>query len=298
MGSLSFERVSVDCERDESRRGAGWQRVAAPWAADEYREPARERASRVRRRLAPIAEQHELVVSHGNGPQIGFLALEEAEYEAAPDSPLDVLGAETQGMIGYLIEQDSGTASRSEKPLATLLTMIEVDPHDAAFDDPSKPIGPSYTSEESEKLATEWSGCSSATATPCVASCRHRRRSGSSRTGRSAGCSAREAVVICAGGGGIPTASSPSRAARWCGSGHRQGPRRALCWRAMSRRTCSIMATDASFVFVRLRRAGSARGSPAYPDALSASSTSLQPDRCCRRCWRRATSPAPPASPR
>ena len=96
-------------------------------------------------RLAPIAAQHELVVSHGNGPQIGLLALEEAAYEDTPDAPLDVLGAETQGMIGYLIEQELGNRLPFEKPLATLLTMIEVDPDDPAFADPTKPIGPIYT---------------------------------------------------------------------------------------------------------------------------------------------------------
>ncbi|HEX5096602.1 MAG TPA: carbamate kinase, partial [Acidimicrobiia bacterium] len=67
-------------------------------------------------RLAPIAEQHELVVSHGNGPQIGLLALEEAAYEDTPDAPLDVLGAETQGMIGYLIEQELGNRLPFDKP--------------------------------------------------------------------------------------------------------------------------------------------------------------------------------------
>ena len=79
-------------------------------------------------RLAPIGEQHELIISHGNGPQIGLLALEEAAYEEVPESPLDVLGAETQGMIGYLVEQELGNRLPFDKPLASLLTMIEVDP--------------------------------------------------------------------------------------------------------------------------------------------------------------------------
>src|SRR6185295_9888239 len=108
--------------------------------------------------LAPIAEHHELVISHGNGPQIGLLALEEAAYEEVPDAPLDVLGAETQGMIGYLVEQELGNRLPFEKPLATLLTMIEVDRDDPAFENPTKPIGPLYTKEEAEKLAAdrEW----------------------------------------------------------------------------------------------------------------------------------------------
>jgi carbamate kinase len=105
--------------------------------------------------LAPVAAAHELVVSHGNGPQIGLLALEEAAYEAAPNSPMDVLGAETQGMIGYLIEQELGNRLPFEKPLASLLTMIEVDPHDPAFGDPTKPIGPLYGEAEAAKLTQE-----------------------------------------------------------------------------------------------------------------------------------------------
>src|SRR5215472_3552476 len=94
--------------------------------------------------LAPIAEQHELIISHGNGSQIGLLALEEAAYGEETESPLDVLGAQTQGMIGYLIEQELGNRLPFDKPLASLLTMIEVDPDDPAFTDPSKPIGPIY----------------------------------------------------------------------------------------------------------------------------------------------------------
>src|SRR6187200_2520267 len=58
--------------------------------------------------LAPVALQHELVISHGNGPQIGLLALEGAAYGGVPVYPLDLLGAETQGMIGYLVEQELG----------------------------------------------------------------------------------------------------------------------------------------------------------------------------------------------
>ncbi len=94
-------------------------------------------------RLAPIAEHHELVISHGNGPQIGLPRPRGGRRTTRwPDAPLDVLGAETQGMIGYLVEQELGNRLPFEHPLATLLTMIEVDPDDPAFADPSKPIGP------------------------------------------------------------------------------------------------------------------------------------------------------------
>src|SRR5262249_20310387 len=83
--------------------------------------------------LAPIAREHQLVISHGNGPQVGLLALQASSYEAVEAYPLDILGAETEGMIGYLIEQELGNLLPFEVPFATLLTMIEVDPKDPAF---------------------------------------------------------------------------------------------------------------------------------------------------------------------
>src|SRR5262249_17914479 len=105
--------------------------------------------------LAPIAAEHELVVSHGNGPQVGLLALQGAAYDAGETYPLDVLGAQTGGVIGYLIEQELGNLRAFEKPLATLLTMVEVDPADPAFADPNKFIGPVYVQAEAEALAAE-----------------------------------------------------------------------------------------------------------------------------------------------
>ena len=156
--------------------------------------------------LASIAVEHDLVISHGNGPQIGLLALEEAAYDAAPDAPLDVLGAETQGMIGYLVEQELGNRLPFEKPIASLLTMIEVDPDDPAFADPSKPIGPLYDEAEAAALARKrgWAfkpdGDAMRRVVPSPAPVRifeHR----PIRWLLERGC-----VVICAGGGGIPTA--------------------------------------------------------------------------------------------
>ena len=83
--------------------------------------------------LARVAREHQLVISHGNGPQVGLLALEAAAYEEVEPYPFDVLGAETQGMIGYLIEQELGNYLPFEVPLATILTMVEVDPEDAGL---------------------------------------------------------------------------------------------------------------------------------------------------------------------
>ena len=91
--------------------------------------------------LAPIAGAHELVISHGNGPQVGLLALQGAEAAY----PLDILDAETEGMIGYLIQQDLANRLSAEHRFATLLTQVEVDPQDPAFHNPTKPIGPVYS---------------------------------------------------------------------------------------------------------------------------------------------------------
>ena len=111
-----------------------------------------------------------------------------------PESPLDVLGAETQGMIGYLVEQELGNRLPFEKPLATLLTMIEVDPDDPAFADPTKPIGPLYEQAGGGQAGGGAGLDVQARRRPaCAGSCRRRHRSGSSSTGRSGGCSTRAA---------------------------------------------------------------------------------------------------------
>jgi len=105
--------------------------------------------------LAPIAREHKLVVGHGNGPQVGLLALQQAAYGAVEPYPFDVLGAETEGMIGYMIEQELGNLLPFERPFATLLTMIEVDPQDPAFRNPTKFIGPVYAKADADRIAKE-----------------------------------------------------------------------------------------------------------------------------------------------
>src|SRR6185295_3289466 len=108
--------------------------------------------------LAPIARNHQLVVGHGNGPQVGLLALQGAAYAKVETYPLDVLGAQTEGSIGYMIEQELGNLLPFERPFATLLTMVEVDPADPAFSDPTKFIGPVYGKDEADRLTheTKW----------------------------------------------------------------------------------------------------------------------------------------------
>jgi len=96
---------------------------------------------------------HQLVVTHGNGPQVGLLALQGAAYKPDEAYPLDVLGAETEGMIGYIIEQELENALDHDRPVATLLTQVLVDKDDPAFSKPKKFVGPVYDKEEAETRA-------------------------------------------------------------------------------------------------------------------------------------------------
>ncbi len=105
--------------------------------------------------LAPVAKNHQLVLAHGNGPQVGLLALQSAAYKDVEAYPLDVLGAQTEGMIGYMIEQELGNLLPFEVPFATILTMVEVDPNDPAFQTPTKFVGPVYEKDTADRLAAE-----------------------------------------------------------------------------------------------------------------------------------------------
>ena len=153
--------------------------------------------------LAPLAREHQLVITHGNGPQVGLLALQDAAYQDG-HYPLDVLGAETEGMIGYLVEQEMGNLLPDTQRFATLLTQIEVDPRDRAFKNPSKPIGPLYDQAEAERNASKrgWHIAPDGDA--------FRRVVPSPRPRRILELGVIElliengVIVICAGGGGIP----------------------------------------------------------------------------------------------
>lgn len=103
--------------------------------------------------LATLAREHQLLITHGNGPQVGLLALQDAAGREDEHYPLDVLGAESEGMIGYLVEQEMSNLLGAEQRFATLLTQTEVDPRDPAFASPSKPIGPLYAAAEAERIA-------------------------------------------------------------------------------------------------------------------------------------------------
>src|SRR3954452_8895549 len=181
-------------------------------SADNQRENARAACQA----LAPLALEHELVIAHGNGPQVGLLALQGSAYTAVDTYPLDVLGAQTEGMIGYMLEQELGNELPFERHLATLLTMIEVDADDPAFGHPTKPIGPLYAEAEAARLESEkgWTftrdGESMRRSVPSPAPQRifgiHVIKS----------LLDQGVIVICAGGGGIPPiyADEPAAAGR------------------------------------------------------------------------------------
>jgi carbamate kinase len=106
------------------------------------------------RAIAQLAREHQVVICHGNGPQVGLLALQNEAYTAVKSYPLDVLDAESQGMIGYLIQQEVGN-QLPQTSVVTVLTQIVVDANDPAFSNPTKPIGPTYTQEQANELVTQ-----------------------------------------------------------------------------------------------------------------------------------------------
>ncbi|HET9661636.1 MAG TPA: carbamate kinase [Thermomicrobiales bacterium] len=163
------------------------------------------------RAIAPLVAEHEVVITHGNGPQVGLLSLQSHAYERVDPYSLDVLGAETEGMIGYMLERELGNLLPAAKPLATILTMIEVDPNDPAFRDPTKFVGPIYEKAQANQIATEkgWvmkpDGDHWRRVVPSPAP----RRVFEIRPIR--WLLEKGVLVICAGGGGIPTAYTPGR---------------------------------------------------------------------------------------
>lgn len=155
--------------------------------------------------MAKVQPGNQLVIAHGNGPQVGLLALQGAAYTQVETYPLDVLGAQTEGMIGYMIEQEMGNLLPPDTPLATLLTQVEVDKNDPAFQNPTKPIGPVYSKEEAERQAKEkgWSIAPDGDKFRRVVASPRPKRIFEIRPVQ--WLLEQGTVVICAGGGGIPT---------------------------------------------------------------------------------------------
>lgn len=155
--------------------------------------------------IAKIYPNNELVITHGNGPQVGLLALQGAAYKEVATYPLDVLGAESIGMIGYMIQQELGNLLPFEIPFATLLSQVEVDKNDPAFQHPTKPIGPVYTEQEAERLAQEkgWAIAQDGDKYRRVVPSPLPKRIFEIRPVK--WLLEKGSIVICAGGGGIPT---------------------------------------------------------------------------------------------
>lgn len=154
--------------------------------------------------LAPLADRHELVICHGNGPQVGMLAMQsESDDTLTEPFPLDVLGAQTQGMIGYWLVQEMRNAGVAW-PIACVLTQTLVGSSDPAFETPTKFVGPMYERHEARRLAHQhdWQIAADgsmwrrvvASPQPCsVVELPILRQLLHART-----------VVVCAGGGGVP----------------------------------------------------------------------------------------------
>ncbi|HSP08565.1 MAG TPA: carbamate kinase [Candidatus Dormibacteraeota bacterium] len=175
----------------------------------------REHVAEAARSIAALAKHHSLLLTHGNGPQVGLLALQSESYRAVRPYPLDVLVAESEGMIGYLLEQALQN-ELSGRQVATVLTEVDVDLADPAFAHPTKPVGPVYTEGEAHRLATEhgWQVARDGAGYRRVVASPEPRRIVEMETIRRLVDTG--AIVICAGGGGIPVFVDPA-------SGRREG---------------------------------------------------------------------------
>jgi carbamate kinase len=154
--------------------------------------------------IAELAAEHDVVVTHGNGPQVGLLALQGEAYGGVEPYPLDMLGAESEGMIGYLLDQELVNRLSGRRQVATLLTQIIVDAADPAFRRPEKFIGPVYDDATAHRLAAErgWTIAADGRAWRRVVPSPEPRaivELGTIRLLVDAGV-----LVVCVGGGGIP----------------------------------------------------------------------------------------------
>ena len=157
--------------------------------------------------LAPLLRDHQVVITHGNGPQVGLLALQNNAYPEVDPYPLDVLDAETEGMIGYMLEIELGRHHGARR-IATILTQVVVDPNDPAFARPTKFIGPVYDRDHALAVASSrgWSVAPDGDRWRRVVASPEPQtivEIDAIRTLLDAGY-----AVICAGGGGIPVTST------------------------------------------------------------------------------------------
>jgi carbamate kinase len=163
----------------------------------------RESAATAAKALEPVAIRHEVVLTHGNGPQVGLLALQAEAYPQGGVYPLDVLVAESIGMIGYILETELDRVL--DRDVLTVLTRIVVDRDDPAFLRPSKPIGPVYRDEPAIRQEAEekgWTMVADGGGIRRVVASPQPRRIVQARLIR--WLASRGVLVICAGGGGVP----------------------------------------------------------------------------------------------
>ena len=217
--------------------------------------------------LAPIAADNELTITHGNGPQVGLLALQGNAYQEVETYPLDVLGAETEGMIGYMIEQELGNLLPFEKPFATMLTMVEVDPNDPAFQNPTKFIGPVYDEPTARRLAAEkgWAIKQDGAKWRRVVASPTPKRIFEIRPVR--WLLEKGTIVIAAGGGGIPTAYAGDRRLH----GIECVIDKDLCSALLARELGAdvlVLATDADAVYLDWGKPAQRAIRSATPDAM------------------------------
>lgn len=217
--------------------------------------------------LAAIHPGNQLVITHGNGPQVGLLALQGAAYKPEDAYPLDVLGAETEGMIGYMIEQELGNLLPFEVPFATILTMVEVDKNDPGFKEPTKFIGPVYSESEAISLGAEkgWTMKKDGDKWRRVVASPKPKQIFEVRPIR--WLLEKGAVVIAAGGGGIPTVYEAGRKLR----GIEAVIDKDLCSELLARQLEAdffIMATDADAVFSDWGKPGQRAFRRANPKAM------------------------------
>ena len=219
--------------------------------------------------MAAIHPGNELVVTHGNGPQVGLLALQGQAYKPEESSPLDVLGAQTEGGIGYMIEQEMGNLLPFEVPFATILTMVEVDPADPAFQNPTKFIGPVYSLDVADRLRDDkgWVFKADGDKWRRVVPSPQPKRIFEIRPIR--WLLEKGTIVIAAGGGGIPTVYEPGRKLR----GVEAVIDKDFCSELLARELEAdlfVMATDAYAVFLDWAKPTARAIRLATPDGIEA----------------------------